>query len=455
MALGRKSKTTGKLFVATADLPRSAGHPFYGALNRLLEESGFDRKVEAMCEPFYADQRGRPSIPPGVYFRMLFVGYFEGIDSQRGIAWRCADSFAIRDFLGIGLTGKSPDHSSLTIIRQRLSSEVHESVFALVLGIAREKKLLQVKTIAVDATLLDANAAMKSIVRKDTGDDYKTYLRKLAKEAGIEDPSDDDLRRFDRDRGGKKTSNDEWESKTDPDSRVMKMKDGRTHLSYKAEHAIDLENEIVIAATIHPGNRSDTQSLEATLTQAQAVLEDVEPDAVIEEVVADKGYHSAEALTTCAASGLRTYIPVKKQRGRRRFAGKPEEVKRAVVANARRAESRRARRLLRQRSERVERSFAHICTTGGARRSWLKGFVDVSKRYLMTVAAHNLGRVLFALCGIGKPKGLQAAMAAFLATLLDLLGRFTRLLIAIRTLVTSPERRPVHFDSRYAHSVVA
>ncbi|MBL8769530.1 MAG: transposase [Planctomycetes bacterium] len=267
MALGRKSKTTGKLFVATADLPRSAGHPFYGALNRLLEESGFDRKVEAMCEPFYADQRGRPSIPPGVYFRMLFVGYFEGIDSQRGIAWRCADSFAIRDFLGIGLTGKSPDHSSLTIIRQRLSSEVHESVFALVLGIAREKKLLQVKTIAVDATLLDANAAMKSIVRKDTGDDYKTYLRKLAKEAGIEDPSDDDLRRFDRDRGGKKTSNDEWESKTDPDSRVMKMKDGRTHLSYKAEHAIDLENEIVIAATIHPGNRSDTQSLEATLTQ--------------------------------------------------------------------------------------------------------------------------------------------------------------------------------------------
>lgn len=236
-------------------------------MNRLLEESGFDRKVEAMCEPFYADQRGRPSIPPGVYFRMLFVGYFEGIDSQRGIAWRCADSFAIRDFLGIGLTGKSPDHSSLTIIRQRLSSEVHESVFALVLGIAREKKLLQVKTIAVDATLLDANAAMKSIVRKDTGDDYKTYLRKLAKEAGIEDPSDDDLRRFDRDRGGKKTSNDEWESKTDPDSRVMKMKDGRTHLSYKAEHAIDLENEIVIAATIHPGNRSDTQSLEATLTQ--------------------------------------------------------------------------------------------------------------------------------------------------------------------------------------------
>ncbi|MCC7170446.1 MAG: transposase, partial [Planctomycetes bacterium] len=296
MALGRKSKTTGKLFVATADLPRSAGHPFYGALNRLLEESGFDRKVEAMCEPFYADQRGRPSIPPGVYFRMLFVGYFEGIDSQRGIAWRCADSFAIRDFLGIGLTGKSPDHSSLTIIRQRLSSEAHESVFALVLGIAREKKLLQVKTIAVDATLLDANAAMKSIVRKDTGDDYKTYLRKLAKEAGIEDPSDDDLRRFDRDRGGKKTSNDDWQSKSDPDSRVMKMKDGRTHLSYKAEHAIDLENEIVIAATIHPGNRSDTQSLEATLTQAQAVLEDVEPDAVIEEVVADKGYHSAEAL---------------------------------------------------------------------------------------------------------------------------------------------------------------
>ena len=267
MALGKwKPEKQQDLFVAATAMPRSPGHPFYVALNKLLTDAKFDAYVEGLCESVYR-QGGRPSVPPGVFFRMLFVGYFEGIDSQRGIAWRCADSMSLRSFLGLLPSESSPDHSSLTVIRKRLPEELIEQVFSFVLKLAFEKKLLKGKTVGVDATTLEANAAMKSIVRKDTGDDYKTYLRKLAKEAGIEDPSDDDLRRFDRDRGGKKTSNDEWESKTDPDSRVMKMKDGRTHLSYKAEHAIDLENEIVIAATIHPGNRSDTQSLEATLTQ--------------------------------------------------------------------------------------------------------------------------------------------------------------------------------------------
>lgn len=195
----------------------------------------------------------------------------------------------------------------------------------------------------------------------------------------------------------------------------MKMKDGRTHLSYKAEHAVDLESEIVVAATLHPGNRSDAESLATTLTEAQVMLATIEHEVVIEEVVADKGYHSAEALTNCAREGVRTYVPVKKRRGRRRWTDKPDEVKTAVLGNDRRVRDHRGRRLQRQRSERVERSFAHVCETGGARRSWLRGFEDVAKRYLMTVAAHNLGRMLLKLFGIGKPKGLQAAMAAFAA----------------------------------------
>jgi len=415
MALGRRTRETGSLFIPTSELPRSAGHPFYRALNRLLEEAGFDRQVEEMCASSYSDGKGRPSIPPGVYFRMLFVGYFEGIDSQRGIAWRCADSLALREFLGVGLTGASPDHSSLTIIRQRLSAALHESIFALVLGIAREKNLLGGKTVGIDATLLDANAAMKSIVRKDTGEEYKAYLRRLAQEAGMENPSDDDLRRFDKKRDGKKTSNDEWESKTDPASRIMKMKDGRTHLSYKAEHAVDLESNLVVAATIQPGNRSDTQSLRQTTAEALAMMAEIEHDVVIEEIVADKGYHSNEALTSCASIGLRTYASIKA--GQRRWCGKPDDVKRAVRGNDRRTSGERGKALQRQRGERVERSFAHICETGGARRSWLRGFENVTKRYLMTVAAHNLGRICLALFGIGKPRSLQGGLAAFAASL--------------------------------------
>lgn len=432
MALGRRGPRNGSLFIATSDLPRSAGHPFYRALNRLLSEAAFDKQVETLCESYYADKQGRPSIPPGVYFRMLFVGYFEGIDSQRGIAWRCADSLALREFLGIGLTGSSPDHSSLTVIRKRLPTELHESVFALVLGIARDKKLLEGKTLGVDATLLEANAAMKSIVRKDTKEDWKAYLTRLAKEAGIDDPTDDDLRRFDRNRGSKKkVSNEEWESKTDPSSRIMKMKDGRTHLSYKAEHAVDLESELIVAATIQPGNRGDTESLATTIAEAQVMLATIEHDVVIEEVVADKGYHSVEALTNCAREGLRTYVPIKKRRRKWRWVDKTDAEKRAVLGNDRRVRGERGKKLQRKRSERVERSFAHVCRTGGARRSWITGFTEVAKRYLMTVAAHNLGRILLSLFGIGKPKGLQAGMAAFVAALAHLIWIFTRQVVAL------------------------
>src|SRR5215813_7312329 len=250
MSMGRRQEQRqAELWIATTDLPQSPGHVFYDKLNRLLADAGFDRFAESLCQSYYAAGIGRDSIPPGIYFRMLFVGYFEQLNSQRAIAWRCSDSLSLRAFLGIPLTEPTPDHSSLTRIRQRLPLDVHEQVFTYVLKVAQDKKLLRGKTVAVDATTLGANAALRGIVRKDTGEDYKDYLKRLMAEQGIDSPTDEDLRRFDKKRQ-RKASNKEWQSPADPDSRIAKMKDGTTHLAYKAEHAVDLDSEFVLAAKL-------------------------------------------------------------------------------------------------------------------------------------------------------------------------------------------------------------
>jgi transposase len=404
------------LWVPTTELPRSPGHPFYERVNQVLVEAGFDRFVEDLCRPHYATVQGRPSIPPGTYFRMLMVGYFEGIDSQRGIAWRCSDSLALREFLGLAMSERAPDHSSLTVIRQRLPLELHEEVFAFVLRILVERGLYKGKTLAVDATMLEANAAMKSIVRRDSGEGWKQYIKRLAQEAGIENPTEEDARRLDRKRK-KRVSNQDWESKTDPASRIMKMKDGRTHLAYKAEHVIDLESEVVVAATIHPADRSDGETLLQSVSQAQENVARAGSDAFAAEVVADKGYHKAEMLAECAAYDLRTYIPERTERRPRRWTDKPAGWRDALHANRRRVRGGRSRRLQRLRSERVERTFAHVCNTGRARRTWLRGIEDVQKRYLVTLAGRNLTLLMRAVFGIGTPRSLQGLPAAVWAAL--------------------------------------
>jgi transposase len=409
MALGRRpTDHQGELFVTSADLPRSAGHPFYDRLNRLLAGHGFDAYVEVLCRPYYADGQGRPGIPPGVYFRMLFVGYFEGIDSQRGIAWRCSDSLALRSFLGTPLTESTPEHSSLTRVRQRLPEEVHEAVFVWVLRLAREHELLTGSAVGVDATTLEANAAMKAIVRKDTGEDYPDYLKRLAREAGLEDPTAEELRRFDKNRPDKTCSNAEWESPADPDARITQMKDGRTHLAYKAEHVVQLESELVVGVAIHPADQGDPVALVDSVLIAEQRLRAAGSDLEIEEVAADKGYHKAAELEVADALGVRTYIPEpKRPRAKRGRSTLTAAQRRAVRLNRQRVRRPHGRRLQRLRSERVERSFAHVCETGGGRRSWLRGFVKVTKRYLVLVAAHNLAVVLRALFGVGKPRALQ------------------------------------------------
>jgi len=413
MGMGKRKPAQETLFITHDDLPRSPGHPFYVKLNQLLDEAGFDYWLEKRCAQYYAqeEKRGQPSIPPGVYFRMLLVGYFEGIDSQRGIAWRCGDSLSLRQFLGITLGHKTPDHSTLTNTRKRLPQEVFAEVFQFVLEIAVVKDLVAGKTVGVDSTLLEANAAMKSIIRRDSGEDWKQYVTRLMREEGViestHEPSNEEVRRYDKRRKNKKVSNDEWVSKTDPESRIAQMKDGRTHLAYKAEHVVDLKTDLVLAAEITAANRGDTQSMTDSVLSAQLNLQEAGSAQQIEEVAADKGYHAAESLELCDALGLRTYIPEPQRQHESCWTDKPPELQRAVSGNRRRIRRAKSKRLQRRRSELCERTFAHICVSGGMRRTWLRELVNVAKRYLIAAAAHNLGRMLWKLFGIGKPKALQ------------------------------------------------
>lgn len=339
---------------------------------------------------------------------MLFVGYFEGIDSQRGIAWRCADSLSLREFLGLPLSERTSDHSTLSCTRKRLSPEVFAEVFEFVLKIAADKRLIDGRTVGVDSTTLEANAAMKSIVRRDSGEDWQAYVKRLMLEAGEitaeDDPSDEDLRRFDKHRQDKKVSNAEWVSTTDADAEITRMKDGTTHLAYKAEHVVDLASDLILEAAIYRGTHADSQTLPQSVADARRHLDHLGDVPEIEEVVADKGYHSAGCLELCERLQLRTYIPERKSPHQSQWTDKPESHRRVVMNNRRRVSRAKSRRYQRLRSKRVECSFAHVCDTGGMRRSWLRGMVEVTKRYVIAATAHNLGRILKALLGSGKPR---------------------------------------------------
>ena len=419
MAMGkREAERQDDLWIVAADLPQGPGHPFYRRLNQLLAAHGFDPFAEGLCEKFYHDSLGRPGIPPGVYFRMLLIGYFEGIDSERGIAWRCADSRTLSAFLGYRPTDVTPDHSSLSVIRNRIDLETHQDVFSWVLKLLAAEGLLRGKTIGIDATTLEANAAMRSIVRKDTGESYQEFLMQLAKASGIETPTREDLAKLDRKRKNK-ASNDDWESPHDPDARITKMKDGRTHLAYKAEHGVDMDSQAIVAVTLQPADRGDTTSLSDTVEAAVANLLDVQIDpatekcvheVAMEEVVADKGYHSNATMTELAGMEIRSYIS-EPGRGERDWKDQAE-AQRAVYANRRRVRGDRGRRLMRKRGEVIERSFAHCYETGGMRRTHLRGHGTILKRLLVHVAGFNLGLVMRALTGIGKPRRMQDSLAA-------------------------------------------
>lgn len=412
MAMRKRKPRQQSLFIGTDQLGPASGHPFYVKLNEVLAEAGFDEWVESRCEPYYEqeDRRGRPSIPPGVYFRMVFVGYFEGIDSQRGIAWRCADSLSLRQFLGVPLGESTPEHSSMTVIRQRLPSELFDEVFQFVLRIAATKKMVSGKSVGVDSTTLEASAAMKSIVRKDTGEDWNEYVTRLMRSEGAigpkHEPTVEEIRTFDKSRP-KKVSNAEWESPTDADARITKMKDGTTHLAYKAEHVVDLKSDLVLHAEVRHATDADSQTLTDSVLMAEGNLRHARCQTEVMEVTADKGYHAAKTLADCAEFDVRTYISEPKRAHRLKWTDKPVEHRAAVVANRRRMTRAKGKAMQRRRSEVVERSFAHICDSGGARRMHVRGLTNVNKRYVLAAAAHNLARIMRRLFGVGKPKGLQ------------------------------------------------
>lgn len=432
MAMGIRDGEQSPLFVVTAELPTSPGHPFYVRLNALLEAHAFDRFVEEKCRGFYAPRMGRPSLTPGRYFRLLFLGYFEGIDSERGIAWRATDSLAIRSFLGLGVTDDTPDHSTISRTRRLIAVETHREVFTWVQARLVDAQLLKGKTIAIDATTLEANAAMRSIVRRDTGESYQQYLTGLAKASGIETPTRDDLARLDR-RRKKKTSNKDWTNPYDPDAKVTKMKDGRTHLAHKAEHAVDLETGAIVAVTLQGADEGDTTTIVETAIAAAEQVEEAqahhdEPQA-LEEIVADKGYHSNQTMTDLAAVGIRSYI-AEPDRGRRDWS-EAAEAQAPVYGNRRRIRGRRGRRLMRRRGETSERSFAHVYDTGGMRRTHLRGHTNILKRLLIHAGGFNLGLLMRHLIGVGTPRRLQGRRAAVIATLLGLVGAVQRWHVAI------------------------
>ena len=439
MAMGTKRarQKQEQLFYAS-ERAEAPGHPFYERLNAELNEAGFDAFCEDRCREFYHTKLGRPSLAPGVYFRLLLIGFFEGIDSERGIGWRVADSLSLRRFLNYGLDEDTPDHVTISRTRRLLDEGTHQAVFTWVLTEVARRGLLKGKTIGIDATSLEANAAMRSIVRRDTGESYMEYLRRLAAEAGIDDADDDAVRRMDRQRK-KKTSNDEWVNPHDPEAEVTKMKDGTTHMAYKAEQAVDLDTGAIVAITTHGGATGDTESVRETLPAAGlAVAEQIDTPTAqgkykvheqgLRELVTDKGYHSGAGLAEMSQS-VRTYVSVPKQ-PRRRWEGKAEQ-QAAVYANRRRVEGERGKSLLQRRGELLERPFAHQYETGAMRKLHVCGRGNVAKRVLLQAAAFNLALILRSIIRVGTPKGLADLKRKLFFALMRILAALSTLPAAI------------------------
>jgi transposase len=430
MAMGtRKKRERQEPLWYGSELPEAPGHPFYSRLNEVLDKAGFDQFCEQACASFYHAKLGRPSLAPGTYFRILTIGFFEGLDSERGIAWRLADSLTLRQFLSIGLDENTPDHVTISRTRRLIDAETHQRIFTWVLEQLAQNGLIKGKTIGVDSTTLEANAAMKSIVRRDTGEDYNEYLKRLAQAEGVDATDAAALRRMDRKRK-KKTSNEDWESPSDSEAEITKLKDGRTALAYKAENAVDMETGAIVAVTTHGGAAADTATVGQTVIEAGVAVAELlttEPSqgesavhlSGVEEVVADKGYHSSQVAVGLGELGVRTYI-AEPDRGGRDWHGKQAE-KEAVYGNRRRIRGKRGKRMQRQRGEKIERNFAHQFDTGGMDRLYVRGIGNVHKKLLIQAAACNLALLMRLLYGAGKPRAAHDLAVEAIFTILALL----------------------------------
>jgi transposase len=410
-----------------------------------------------LCAAFYDDGKrgGRPGLAPGVYFRCLLVGYFEGIDSERGIAWRCNDSLSLKAFLGIAVNEAAPDHSTISRTRRLIDLETHAEVFRFLLKVLANHGLVEGKTVGVDSTTLEANAAMRSIVRRDTNEGYQEFLERLAKESGIETPTREDLAKLDRKRKNK-ASNDDWRSPGDPDAKITKMKDGTTHLAHKAEHAVDLGeggHGAILAVSVCDAAAGDTATLTDTVVAATENLRAVADDERVagkvsgdwmSEAVLDKGYHSKQSLLDLQEMGIRSYAS-EPDRGGQKWAGQDQE-RDAVYANRRRVKGERGKRLLRSRGEKLERTFAHCYETGAMRRLYLRGRDNVAKRVLIHAAGFNVGLMMRVKYGLIKPRGLTGRAAAACALVFAVMEWLGSVFGAVRPIsaTLSPRRPMIH-----------
>jgi IS5 family transposase len=420
-----KKERQAEFWVEATRLPEATPGAFYKKVNAPLEAMGFAREVWSICAPAYADasRGGRPGIDPVVYLKMLMIGFFEDLPSERAIASRCADSLSVRGFLGYGLEEATPDHRSLSVIRQRLSLEQLESIHLVLLRALRQHGLLKGKRLGIDSSVIEANASLRALEHRNTEEGYWDYVQRLAAAAGVDVADTAAVRRFDKRREGRKTSNAEWVNPHDPEAKVGRTKDGATDMIHKPEHVNDLDSGAIISAQVLPGDLADSQEMAERVLSAVVLLQTVAPEvpaeSLAQELAADEGYFSAEQVGILQECAIRTVI-VDPQR-RRRSAKAPQEVRATLVRARRAVQSKSGKMLLRRRGEHLERSFWHLLDHGGLRRATVCGCENLSKRHLAAALTHNLSLLLRKLFGVGTPKQFLAGGKALFLSLLSLL----------------------------------
>lgn len=408
----KKKAAQGEFWVAAHQLPTSAKSTFYARLDETLDSFGFAEKVRALCAPAYKNTNaGRPGIDPVVYLKMIMVGFFEDLPSERAIAERCADSMSIRAFLNYSLDEKTPDHSTFTVIRQRLGLEIYQEIFTLTLQALREHGLLRGKNLGIDSSVIEANASLRALVHRNTEEEYWEYVKRLAAENGIDPDDTAAVRKFDRHRPGK-GSNKEWQNPHDPDARIGKTKDGATDMIYKPEAVVDLDTGAIVQAEVHPGDQADQKEMATRVLDAQQTINQAcgqkQDTLTITSVTSDKGYYSVSELQALQREGIRTVIsdPIDN-----RCVDKLDAAEqRAVRAAKRSVQSKSGKDLLRRRGMHIERSFAHILDSGGIRQTTLRGWENLNKRFKLAAAFYNLSQLMRKLFGFGTPKQLAASM---------------------------------------------
>jgi transposase len=423
-----------EFWVSAHELPRSSKATFYTKLDDTLESFGFAAKVRALCAPAYKQSGpGRPGIDPVVYLKMIMIGFFEDLPSERAIAARCADSLSIRSFLNYELDERTPDHSTFTVMRQRLGLEVYQEIFKLTLQALREHGLLRGRNLGIDSSVIEANASLRALVHRNTEEQYWDYVKRLAAENGIDPDDTAAVRKFDRHRPGK-GSNQEWQNTHDPDAKIGRTKDGATDMIYKPETVVDLDTGAIVQAEVHPGDQSDHKQMATRVLEAQQTISQVSgenADALtVTSITSDKGYYAVGELQALQNEGIRTVISDPIDNRRVDKLGPVEQ--RAVRAAKRSVISKSGKALLRRRGMHIERSFAHILDAGGMRRTTLRGWENLNKRFKLAAAFYNLSQLMRQIFGFGTPKQFAASMKKGRSPLFCILARlFMPLLAAI------------------------